>query len=92
MEQDRIAAVAREEAEEPRQARIAAGLDPDDSLIEIRAYLDLAQILLSHGYAKRGAKYRRQAISTCSFPSAVTAWSAKMSRNLFSASGSCRFL
>ena len=58
MEQDRIAAVAREEAEEPRQARIAAGLDPDDSLIEIRAYLDLAQILLSHGYAKRGAKYR----------------------------------
>ena len=58
-EQDKIAAQARMEAEQRRQAKIAAGFDPDDSLIEqIRAHLDLEHILLSHGYEKRHNKYR----------------------------------
>jgi hypothetical protein len=64
VEQDRIAAEARTQAEARRQAKIAAGFDPDDSLIDkIRPQLDLEQILLRHGYdksgdAKRGAKFR----------------------------------
>jgi hypothetical protein len=48
---DRVAAEAHKEAEARRQAKIAAGADPDDSLIEkIRGHLDLTQILLAHGY------------------------------------------
>jgi hypothetical protein len=58
-QQDRIAAEARAQAEARRQARIAAGFDADDSLIEkIRAHLDLEQVLLSHGYDKRRMKFR----------------------------------
>jgi hypothetical protein len=58
-EQDRIAAEARAQAEARHQAKIAAGFDPDDSLIEkIRGRLDLGHILLAHGYDKRGDKYR----------------------------------
>jgi hypothetical protein len=62
-EQNRIAAVARAEAERRRQAKIAAGLDPDDSLIEkLRRHFDLEEVLLSHGYEKRtgrsGNKFR----------------------------------
>jgi hypothetical protein len=61
-EQDRIAAVARAEAEARRQAKIAAGFDPDDSLIEkLRTHFDLEGVLLAHGYKKRitrsGAKF-----------------------------------
>jgi hypothetical protein len=58
-EQDRIAAEARAQAEARRKAKIAAGFDVDDSLIEkIRERLDLEGILLSHGYDKRGTKFR----------------------------------
>jgi hypothetical protein len=58
-EQDAIATEARAEAEKRRQAKIAAGCDPDASLIEqIRAHLDLERILLGHGYDKRRNKYR----------------------------------
>ncbi len=67
-EQDRIATAARVEAEARRQAKIAAGFDPDDSLIEkIRAHLDLEHILLSHGYDKRGTKYRHPNSTSGSF-------------------------
>jgi hypothetical protein len=58
-EEDRVAAEAQAEAAARRDAKIAAGLDPDDSLIEkIRVRLDLEQILLSHGYDKKGHNYR----------------------------------
>jgi hypothetical protein len=59
IEQDRIAAEARAQAEARRQAKIAAGFDADGSLIEkIRERLDLEGILLSHGYDRRGATFR----------------------------------
>lgn len=58
-EQDRIAAAARAEAEKRRQAKVAAGFDPDDSLIEkLRSHFDLAGVLLSHGYSHRKGKHR----------------------------------
>jgi hypothetical protein len=58
-EQDQIASEARAEAEARRQAKIAAGFDPDCSLIEkIRARLDLSQLLAAHGYARRGNLWR----------------------------------
>ena len=62
-EADRIAEEAHAEAVERRATKIAAGFDPDDSLIEkIRAHLDLDAILRAHGYAttgsKTGKKYR----------------------------------
>jgi hypothetical protein len=58
-EADPIAAEAQAEAVARRAAKIAAGFDPDDSLIEkIRTRLDLDSILTSHGYAKAAAKYR----------------------------------
>lgn len=58
-EDKRIAALADAEAAERRAARAAAGFDPDDSLIEkIRSRLDLAGLLLSHGYDRDGTKYR----------------------------------
>jgi hypothetical protein len=58
-EDDRIAAEAQAEAAARREAKIAAGFDPDDSLIEkLRSRLDLDSILTSHGYAKAGTKYR----------------------------------
>jgi hypothetical protein len=50
-EQDRLAAEAHAQAKERRRAKVAAGFDPDDSLIEkIRTHLDLEQILVAHGY------------------------------------------
>jgi hypothetical protein len=56
IEEERIAAAARAEAEEKRKARVAAGSDPDASLIDqIRQRLDLRQILLDHGYNQRGS-------------------------------------
>jgi hypothetical protein len=58
-EADRIAAVAQTEAATRREARIAAGFNPDDSVIEkIRSRFDLDSILTGHGYAKSGTKYR----------------------------------
>lgn len=58
-EDERIAALAHAEAEARREAKIAAGFDPEDSLIEkLRAYFDLTQVLLSHGYHKSDTKFR----------------------------------
>ena len=62
-EADRIAEEAHAEAAVRRAAKIAAGFDPDDGVIEkIRAHLDLDAILRAHGYAttggKAGKKYR----------------------------------
>jgi hypothetical protein len=60
-EQDRIADEAHAEAAVRREAKIAAGFDPDDSLIEkLRSRFDLGQVLLSHSYSydKGGKKYR----------------------------------
>jgi hypothetical protein len=58
-EANRIAAEAQMAAAERRSAKLAAGFDPDDSLIEkIRVHLDLEQILLNHGYAQSGRKFR----------------------------------
>jgi hypothetical protein len=58
-EADRIAAAAHAEAAKRLQARLAAGFDPDDSLIEkIRPRFDLDSVLRSHGYDKAGTKYR----------------------------------
>lgn len=58
-EEERIAAEARQRAEARRQAKIDAGVDPNDSVIEkIRPHLDLEQILLSHGYEKSGQNFR----------------------------------
>jgi hypothetical protein len=55
-EAERAAVIAHNEAEERRQQRIAAGFDPEDSLIEqIRPRLGtLTQILRDHGYDQRG--------------------------------------
>ncbi|HVC62386.1 MAG TPA: hypothetical protein VND19_18740 [Acetobacteraceae bacterium] len=58
-EADRVAAVAHAEAAARRDAKIAAGFDPDDSLIEkLRSRFDLDDVLRSHGYDKAGTKYR----------------------------------
>jgi hypothetical protein len=58
-EADRLAAEAHAEAAARRAAKIAAGFDPDDSLIErLRSRFDLGAVLLAHGYDRAGAKYR----------------------------------
>ncbi len=58
-EADLIAAAAHAEAQQRRDARLAQGFDPDDSLIErIRAHFDLAGILTVHGYDQAGQHYR----------------------------------
>jgi hypothetical protein len=58
-EADRIAAEAHAAAAARREAKIAAGFDPDDSLIEkLRSRLDLDSVLREHGYDKSGTKYR----------------------------------
>lgn len=67
-EADRIAAEAQAEAAARREAKIAAGFDPDDSLIEkLRSRFDLASILTGHGYDRAGSKYRHPASSSGSF-------------------------
>jgi hypothetical protein len=59
VEADRIAAEAQEEAAARREAKIAAGFDPDDSLIEkLRVFYDLDGLLRSHRYDRAGTKYR----------------------------------
>jgi hypothetical protein len=58
-EADRVAAEAQAEAAKRREAKIAAGFNPDDSLIEkLRSRFDLDSVLTGHGYAKAGSKYR----------------------------------
>jgi hypothetical protein len=58
-EADRISAEAHVEAAARREAKIAAGFNPDDSLIErLRSRFDLRAVLLSHGYDSAGTKYR----------------------------------
>ena len=66
-EHERIAAEAHAHAEARCQAKIAAGFDPDDLIEKIRSRLDLEQILLSHNYDKRGAKYRHPNSKSGSF-------------------------
>jgi hypothetical protein len=64
----REAAEAHATAVARHQARLAAGDNPDDPLIDrIRQHLDLAQILLSHGYARQGTKFRHPHSSSGSF-------------------------
>jgi hypothetical protein len=67
-EADRIAAVAHAEAAARLEARIAAGFDPDDSLIEkLRSRFDLDSILRSHDYDRAGTKYRHPNSESGSF-------------------------
>jgi hypothetical protein len=67
-EADRIATAAHAEAQQRREARLAAGFDPDDSLIErLRAHLDLAGILAAHGYDRAGSHYRHPNSDSGSF-------------------------
>jgi hypothetical protein len=63
VEAERIAEQAHRDAAARREAKIASGFNPDDSLIEkIRGKFDLDAVLRSHGYAttggKTGTKYR----------------------------------
>jgi hypothetical protein len=58
-ERERQSAEAHAKAQERLQARLTAGFDPSDSLIEkLRQRLDLDATLKAHGYAVRGGKYR----------------------------------
>ncbi len=58
-EQERIAAEAHKEAVARRAERLAAGFDPDDSLIDrLRAHYDLAAVLEAHRYDRAGKKFR----------------------------------
>ena len=58
-EADRIASKAQSEAAARRAAKMAAGFNPDDSLIEkLRSRFDLDAVLRAHGYDKAGTKYR----------------------------------
>jgi hypothetical protein len=67
-EADRIAAEAHAEAAARREAKIAAGFNPDDSLIEkLRSRFDLGSVLLAHGYDKAGTKYRHANSSSGSY-------------------------
>jgi hypothetical protein len=72
VEQDRIANEARREAAARRAAKIAAGCDPDDSLIEkLRAHLDLSDVLMAHGYDRRGNLYRHPNSTSGSYGASV---------------------
>jgi hypothetical protein len=67
-EAERIAAEAQAEAAARREAKIAAGFDPDDSLIEkLRSRFDLDDVLRSHRYDKAGTKYRHPNSSSGSY-------------------------
>jgi hypothetical protein len=67
-EADRIADEARAAAAARREAKIAAGFNPDDSLIEkLRTRLDLDSVLTGHGYDKQGTKYRHPNSSSGSY-------------------------
>jgi hypothetical protein len=59
IEADRIAGIAQAEATARREAKIAAGFDAENSLIEkLRSHFDLDTVLTAHGYDRQGAKYR----------------------------------
>jgi hypothetical protein len=59
IEADRIAGIAQAQAAARREARIAAGFDDADSLIErLRPHFDLDTVLTAHGYDRQGAKFR----------------------------------
>lgn len=65
---ERQAAEARAAAEARRQAKLAAGFDPNNSLIEkLRPLYDLEQVLLAHNYDKAGSKYRHPDSSSGSY-------------------------
>lgn len=71
-EADRLAAAANAEAQQRREARLAQGFDPDDSLIDrIRAHLDLPSVLTTHGYAQAGTLYRHPNSQSGSFGASV---------------------
>ncbi len=54
-----VAAAAHTEAARRRAEKIAAGFNPDDSLIEkLRSRFDLADVLAAHGYAREGQNWR----------------------------------
>lgn len=58
-ERETIAYAAQTEALRRREAKIAAGFNSDDSLIEkLRSRFDLESVLLAHGYTHNGDKYR----------------------------------
>ncbi len=58
-EAERKAAAAHAEAAARRAEKLAAGFDPDDSLIErLRAHYDLAAVLEANGYDRAGSKFR----------------------------------
>jgi hypothetical protein len=67
-EADRIAALAHADAAARQEAKIAAGFDPDDSLIEkLRSRFDLADVLQSRGYERNGTKFRHPNSSSGSY-------------------------
>jgi hypothetical protein len=73
-EEDRIAAVAHAEAAVRLRAKIAAGFNPDDSLIEkLRSRFNLDSVLRSHGYDKAGTKYRHPNSSSGGFGADIKA-------------------
>ena len=58
-EAERKAAAAHAEAAARRAERLAAGFNPDDSLIDkLRAHYDLSAVLEAHGYDRAGSKFR----------------------------------
>lgn len=74
-EKERIAAAAHAEAAARREANIAAGFDPDDSLIErLRSRFDLEAVLLAHGYDKAGSKFRHPNSTSGSYGADIKAF------------------
>ncbi len=67
-EEKRIAAEAHAAAQQRLEARIAAGFDPSDSLIEkLRQRLDLASVLAAHRYDRQRSKFRHPNSQSGSF-------------------------
>lgn len=74
-EKERQAQAAHAEAAARREAKIAAGFDPDDSLIEkLRTHFDLEDVLLSHSYDKAGGKFRHPNSSSGSYGADIKAF------------------
>ena len=74
-EADRIAMAAHAAAAERREARIAAGFNPGDSLIEkIRSRFDLESVLTSHGYARSGSAFRHPNSQSGSYGASIKAF------------------
>jgi hypothetical protein len=67
-EQATVAAEAHAAAQRRLEARIAAGFNSDDSLIEkLRSRLDLAAVLAAHSYDRQGTKFRHPNSSSGSY-------------------------